>query len=156
MELTGSYRHELKYQINPADHHVLRQRLRTVMKCDPHTGADGLYTIRSVYFDNYGDKAAAPSPRAGVLCAGAVHLRCRKCPRDLRFPYPNEPVPKRVFRWRDLGYLCDRCPWRCDLRGKIRRLSAGDHPQFASIRRTPPAGVLKIRFLPPVRLIIFQ
>ena len=57
MELTGSYRHELKYQINPADHHALRQRLRTVMKWDPHTGADGLYTIRSVYFDNYKDKA---------------------------------------------------------------------------------------------------
>lgn len=57
MELTGSYRHELKYQISPADHHALRQRLRTVMKCDPHTGADGFYTIRSVYFDNYGDKA---------------------------------------------------------------------------------------------------
>ena len=57
MELTGSYRHELKYQINPADHHALRQRLRTVMKCDPHTGADGLYTIRSVYLDNYKDKA---------------------------------------------------------------------------------------------------
>ena len=57
MELTGSYRHELKYQISPADHHALRQRLRTVMKCDLHTGADGLYTIRSVYFDNYGDKA---------------------------------------------------------------------------------------------------
>ena len=57
MELTGSYRHELKYQISPADHHALRQRLRTVMKCDPHTGADGFYTIRSVYFDNYKDKA---------------------------------------------------------------------------------------------------
>lgn len=57
MELTGSYRHELKYQISPADYHALRQRLRAVMKRDPHTGADGLYTIRSVYFDNYGDKA---------------------------------------------------------------------------------------------------
>ena len=57
MEGTGSYRHELKYQIGPADYHALRQRLRAVMKCDPHTGADGLYTIRSVYFDNYKDKA---------------------------------------------------------------------------------------------------
>lgn len=57
MELTGSYRHELKYQISPADYHALRQRLRTVMKRDPHTGADGLYTIRSVYYDNYRDKA---------------------------------------------------------------------------------------------------
>ena len=57
MELTGSYRHELKYQISPADYHALRQRLRTVMKRDLHTGADGLYTIRSVYYDNYRDKA---------------------------------------------------------------------------------------------------
>lgn len=56
MELTGSYRHELKYRISPADRLALRQRLRAVMKSDPHTGADGLYTIRSVYFDNYGDK----------------------------------------------------------------------------------------------------
>lgn len=59
MELTGSYRHELKYQISPADHHALRQRLRAVMKRDPHTRADGLYTIRSVYFDNYGGQGAA-------------------------------------------------------------------------------------------------
>lgn len=57
MELTGSYRHELKYAITSADYLALRQRLRTVMKADPHVGADGCYTIRSVYFDNYRDKA---------------------------------------------------------------------------------------------------
>ena len=57
MELTGNYRHELKYQIGPADHLALRQRLKAVMQQDPHTGADGRYTIRSVYFDNYRDKA---------------------------------------------------------------------------------------------------
>lgn len=57
MELHGHWRHELKYQIGPAAHLALRQRLRTVMEPDPHAGADGLYTIRSVYFDNYRDKA---------------------------------------------------------------------------------------------------
>ena len=57
MELTGSYRHELKYSIHPAGYLALRQRLRPVMKRDPHANADGLYTIRSVYFDNYRDKA---------------------------------------------------------------------------------------------------
>ena len=57
MDLTGNYRHEMKYQISPADHLALRQRLKAVMQRDPHTGADGLYTIRSVYFDNYRDKA---------------------------------------------------------------------------------------------------
>lgn len=57
MESPGKYRHELKYQISPADHLALRQRLGPVMKRNPHAGADGLYTIRSVYFDNYRDKA---------------------------------------------------------------------------------------------------
>ena len=57
MELHGHWRHELKYQIGPAAHLALRQRLQTVMEPDPHAGADGLYTIRSIYFDNYRDKA---------------------------------------------------------------------------------------------------
>ena len=57
MELTGTYRHELKYAITAADYLALRQRLRTVMQADPHAGADGRYTIRSVYFDNDRDKA---------------------------------------------------------------------------------------------------
>ena len=56
MELTGSYRHELKYPIGFSDYLALRQRLGAVMQRDPHAGADGLYTIRSVYFDNYRDK----------------------------------------------------------------------------------------------------
>ena len=41
MELTGNYRHELKYQIGPAAHLALRQRLKAVMQQDLHTGADG-------------------------------------------------------------------------------------------------------------------
>ncbi len=57
MELTGSYRHELKYSIRFAGYLALTQRLRPVMRPDPHAGADGHYTIRSVYFDNYRDKA---------------------------------------------------------------------------------------------------
>ncbi len=57
MELTGLYRHELKYPISAAGYLALRQRLLPVMQRDPHAGADGLYTVRSVYFDNYRDKA---------------------------------------------------------------------------------------------------
>lgn len=57
MELTGSCRHELKYQIRPADALALKQRLGAVMKRDAHVGADGRYMIRSVYFDNCRDKA---------------------------------------------------------------------------------------------------
>ena len=51
------FRHELKYRIGYAQYIELRNRLRTVMQSDIHTGTDGRYLIRSIYFDNYMDKA---------------------------------------------------------------------------------------------------
>ncbi|MBQ9605076.1 MAG: VTC domain-containing protein, partial [Firmicutes bacterium] len=50
------YRHELKFEISTADYYTLRGRLKAVMQSDPHT-VDGKYLIRSIYFDNYRDKA---------------------------------------------------------------------------------------------------
>ena len=50
------FRHEWKHEINAADLIILRQRLRAVMRTDPHA-ADGKYRIRSLYFDNNEDKA---------------------------------------------------------------------------------------------------
>lgn len=57
MNRTEKFRHELKYRIGYAQYIELRNRLRTVMQNDIHTGADGRYLIRSIYFDNYRDKA---------------------------------------------------------------------------------------------------
>jgi len=57
MKLDGNYRHEKKYPISQGDYLALRQRLRPVMQPDPHAGAEGVYSIQSVYFDNYRDKA---------------------------------------------------------------------------------------------------
>lgn len=54
--MNGTYRHELKYEITPADYRALRPRLRAVLHPDPHAGADGTYRIQSIYFDNYQDK----------------------------------------------------------------------------------------------------
>lgn len=50
------YRNELKYTIDYADYLALRQRLRPIMSRDTHVRADGCYTIRSIYFDNFSDK----------------------------------------------------------------------------------------------------
>ena len=50
-------RHELKFYINMADYTQLRSRLRVVAKPDENAGEDGGYKIRSLYFDNYADKA---------------------------------------------------------------------------------------------------
>jgi len=57
MRETNTYRHELKYPIGYADYLAIRQRVRTVMRLDKHVGPDGCYTIRSIYFDNWNDKA---------------------------------------------------------------------------------------------------
>lgn len=50
------FRHEVKHEISHHDMLILRQRLRAVMKPDPHA-VNGQYTIRSLYFDTLDDKA---------------------------------------------------------------------------------------------------
>jgi len=47
------YRHELKYLISAAQLPLLRKRIAGIMEPDPHAGKDGIYSIRSLYFDDY-------------------------------------------------------------------------------------------------------
>ncbi|HWT75178.1 MAG TPA: polyphosphate polymerase domain-containing protein [Mobilitalea sp.] len=51
------FRHEHKHYINYADYIVIKSRLQQIMELDRHTGEDGEYKIRSIYFENYQDKA---------------------------------------------------------------------------------------------------
>lgn len=51
------YRNEIKHFITPADRAVLIQSLRAVARPDPHANENGIYEIRSLYFDNFDDKA---------------------------------------------------------------------------------------------------
>ena len=51
-----TYRHEWKHEINLSDMITLRQRLRVVAESDIHV-INGVYKIRSLYFDNLSDKA---------------------------------------------------------------------------------------------------
>ena len=50
------FRHEIKHEISKTDMLILRQKLRAVMKSDPHA-IGGIYEIRSLYFDTPDDKA---------------------------------------------------------------------------------------------------
>jgi len=50
-------RHELKHIINEADCAHLRTVLRAVAKPDEYAVTENGYTVRSLYFDNYRDKA---------------------------------------------------------------------------------------------------
>ncbi len=50
------YRHEYKYICDAMQRAVLKTRVAGIMKRDPHAGADGSYRIRSLYFDDLGDR----------------------------------------------------------------------------------------------------
>lgn len=50
------YRHECKFEINYSDLLMLKSRLSVVAKSDIH-GTNGIYEIRSLYFDNGNDIA---------------------------------------------------------------------------------------------------
>lgn len=50
------FRHEVKHEITCHDMLILRQRLRAVMRPDPHA-TGGRYEIRSLYFDDWEDRA---------------------------------------------------------------------------------------------------
>ena len=49
----AQYRHELKYIVSAAQIPLMRSRIAAIMRLDPNAGADGKYTIRSLYFDDY-------------------------------------------------------------------------------------------------------
>lgn len=49
------YRHELKYVVSAAQIACLRNRIRPFTSLDEHTKGNGLYSIRSLYFDDYRD-----------------------------------------------------------------------------------------------------
>lgn len=51
------FRHEYKHYINHSDYLTLRSKLLAVTKPDKHVQGDGTYLIRSLYFDNFNDKA---------------------------------------------------------------------------------------------------
>lgn len=47
------YRHEIKYLVSQAQISLLENRIKCLMFRDPHTESDGIYNIRSLYFDDY-------------------------------------------------------------------------------------------------------
>ena len=51
------FRHEYKHAVNLSDMMCLERKLSAFCKYDSHAERDGTYTVKSLYFDNYLDKA---------------------------------------------------------------------------------------------------
>lgn len=69
------FRHEYKHYLNYSDYLALQMRLNAVMKLDSHANRNNEYRIRSLYFDNYNDKALREKLE-GVNKREKFRIRC--------------------------------------------------------------------------------
>ena len=83
-------RHELKYHLTFMQYRILRQKLKTVLKLDPHAGPDGRYHIRSLYFDDFKNTAYFDKA-AGVLTRKKYRMRIYNvCDDFIKFERKNK------------------------------------------------------------------
>lgn len=68
------FRHEFKYYINYAEYHVLRSRLKHLLKFDKFADENGNYHIRSLYFDDV-HNSALYEKQSGILSREKFRIR---------------------------------------------------------------------------------
>lgn len=90
------YRHEFKYVISAAQIPLLKSRVANLMKSDPYARADGIYNIRSLYFDDYSN-------------------RCY-------YENENGTDPREKFRIRIYNHSADRITLECKRKEKGKTL----------------------------------
>ena len=90
------YRHEWKHVINAADRIIIRQRLRAVARPDDHA-VDGIYRIRSLYFDDLKDSA------------GLIHLekKCKTHDLSRKFSAPLTADEAQAIVDGSIGWMKD-------------------------------------------------
>lgn len=72
------FRHELKYICSDAELCIIENRIQSICRKDPHAGEDGLYQIRSIYFDNYSDTCFYENEN-GVDPREKIRIRAYNC-----------------------------------------------------------------------------
>lgn len=68
------YRQEIKQLLSPAQTLLLQQRVSAILPPDDHSGADGSYSIRSIYFDTRSDRAYTEK-EAGISEREKIRIR---------------------------------------------------------------------------------
>lgn len=69
-----TYRQEIKQLLTPIQTILLEQRIRAILSADDHSGPDGSYRIRSVYFDTFDDRAYEEK-EAGISEREKIRIR---------------------------------------------------------------------------------
>lgn len=89
----AAYRSEGKYPVTTAQIALLKSRIKGMMRQDLHTGADGSYHVRSLYFDDYDNRCfyenedgIAPREKFRIriydYSTDTIMLECKRKERD--------------------------------------------------------------------------
>lgn len=114
---TLKYRHELKYVISTAQLPLLRARIAPFMKIDPHAGPDGVYQIRSIYFDDYKN-------------------RCY-------YENENGTDPREKFRIRIYNHSSERIMLECKRKERGKTLKTSSVLTLEQTQQIIKSGILK-------------
>ena len=140
-------RHELKFCINFVDYMQLRARLRGVAQLDENAEADGAYKVRSLYFDNYSDKAVTEK-LSGQSWREKFRIRYYKDDKS-RIKLEKKSKVNRMCYKESAGLTLNQC--EALLAGDYKLLKNSNHPlhnelyakmQFQNLR---PTNVLDYR-----------
>ena len=81
----GGYRHEFKYVIDPYQLEILLVKLPGIMQRDLHTATDGVYEVRSLYFDDYSNSCYSEN-ESGIDLRAKYRIRIYNgSPERIRF-----------------------------------------------------------------------
>ncbi|WP_026524250.1 polyphosphate polymerase domain-containing protein [Butyrivibrio sp. MB2005] len=76
--MSDKFRHEYKYLVSDQQIVLLQQRLKFLIPFDSHASEDGIYSIRSLYFDDYNDRCLKENI-AGVAPREKFRIRIYNC-----------------------------------------------------------------------------
>ncbi len=101
------YRHEFKYLCSSGEIEILKERIQNMLPCDDHVGANGVYTIRSVYFDDYYNSCYYDN-ESGVDNRKKYRIRIYNCSSDYIHLECKEKVQGKTLK-RATDISLDNC-----------------------------------------------
>lgn len=108
------FRHEYKYQISYSDYLIIRGRLNAVAKHDTHTEIEGIYEIRSLYFDDF-KNTALYEKIDGVNMREKFRIRL----------YNRNPDFIRLEKKSKINGLCNKISCKIDAE-EVKKIQSGD------------------------------
>lgn len=121
---TLKFRHETKHNITYSDYLAIRSRLKAIAKSDSNADENGCYLIRSLYFDNYNDKALREK-MYGYNCREKFRIRY----------YNDDTSVMKLEKKSKINGLCNKISAAIS-KEEVERLIAGDFA-FLAERKNP-------------------